>query len=87
MFVASMSLSVKIAAWARIRLDCALNLVVASRCRHAWGLEGNSMKSILAAFVLAMCAYVTGVLYQTDPNATQHDHHGTGEPLKLAKLH
>ena len=43
------------------------------------------MKSILAAFVLAMCAYVTGALYQTAPDSVQHD--GTRGSLKIARLH
>jgi len=50
---------------------------------HAWG--GITMKSILAAFVLAMCAYVTGALYQTAPDSVQHD--GTRGSLKIARLH
>jgi hypothetical protein len=46
------------------------------------------MKSILAAFVLAMCAYVAvaGALHQTDPSIAAYDLDSTRGYHKLATL-
>jgi hypothetical protein len=51
-----------------------------------WG--GKTMKSILAAFVLAMCAYVAvaGALHQTDPSIAAYDLDSTRGYHKLATL-
>jgi hypothetical protein len=44
------------------------------------------MKSILAAFVLAMSAYVAGALLQTDPNVMAYDLDGVRGHNKVATL-
>jgi len=44
------------------------------------------MKSILAAFVLAMCAYVAGALHQTDPGIAAYDFDSTRGYHKVATL-
>jgi len=44
------------------------------------------MKSILAAFVLTMSAYVAGALYQANPSSTPYDLDGTWGHPKVATL-
>ena len=70
--VASMSLFPKIAIGSRESVR--LNFIVDACIRTLESCFGGNttMKSILAAFVLAMCAYVAGALHQTNPSTTPY---------------